>query len=286
MQVTGYKINAPYNYKTNTKPQFCGLDTYVNKALDKTRQVSKRRRYDLSEDLRACAKFLQLKSKQMSTEILDINPNNSDKYIVFFHGVGQNVTSNENIYKSIIQKGYGVLAGEYGGFGNSNGKISRKSIKQNSKLILQYLKDKGIKDENISVMGFSMGSFPSVDFTTQNPKTNFLILISPFNSLKNEMQLIKDSSILNFNKVLKFIINKFPATVNVFDNIFNIINKLKKIKTPTYIIQSTKDPVVPAKSTIKMAKQTKNLRKMVLLDRGGHNIDIEKIKAFLNLQGV
>lgn len=286
MQVTGYKINTPYSYKTNTKPQFCGLNTYVNKALAKTRQISKRRRYDLSDDLNAYAKFIQLKNKQMSTEILDINPNNSDKYIVFFHGVGQNITSNEKIYKSILQKGYGVLAGEYGGFGNSTGKISKKSIKQNSKLILQYLKNKGIKDENISVMGFSMGSFPSVDFTTRNSKTNFLVLISPFNSLKNEMQLIKDSSILNFNKILKFIINKFPASINVFDNIFNITNKLKKIKTPTYIIQSAKDSVVPANSTIEMAKHAKNLRNFVLLDSGGHNIDVEKIKAFLNLQGV
>lgn len=77
------------------------------------------------------------------------------------------------------KKGYGVLSAEYGSFGNSTGKLSKKSIKQNSKLILQYLENKGIKDKNISVVGFSMESFPSVDFITKNKNTNFLVLISP-----------------------------------------------------------------------------------------------------------
>lgn len=104
MLVTNYSINNPYRsfyVKQNGNPHFYGIGAYVNKALNKTIQISKHRRYPLSEELNTSAKFVNLKNNNMSTEVLEINPYNFDRYIVFFHGIGQNVTSNERIYKSI-----------------------------------------------------------------------------------------------------------------------------------------------------------------------------------------
>lgn len=167
------------------------MTSYMEKMFTKFRQISKIRRYELEPELSKQAKIFQIKNGKTSFEVLDINPDNSKKYIIFFHGIGQNVTSNQQIYKTMINKGYGVLAPEYGGFGNSTGKISGNSIQKTVKMTMQYLQKSGIERRNIGVVGFSMGSYPSLELASKNKGLNFLVLISPFNSLKNELPVWK-----------------------------------------------------------------------------------------------
>ena len=281
-----YPSNSNVNFTGIPISEISPVGFYMEKGLKRFRQISKIRRYKLMPELSEHAKFLQLKDKKDTFEILDINPNNSDKYMVFFHGIGQNVTSNQEIYKTMIDKGYGVLASEYGGFGNSTGRISRNSVKRIAGTLMKYLEGKGIKRENIGVVGFSMGSFPSLELTSKLKNSKFLVLISPFNSFNNELPVITNGKVIKLPKVLKKLIDKFPYIITHLDNIFKTQFNVKKTNVPVYLIHSADDRLVPVKSTKELAKHTKNLREFKLVETGGHNIEKNKIAAFNNLKDV
>lgn len=259
----------------------------MKKTFDRFKYLSKTRIEPICEELNPYTKFIQLKiGKNALAEAIDINPNNSEKYIVFFHGLGQNITTNQNIYKAFINKGYGVLASEYGGFGNSTGEISRKSIKQTSKAIMDYLNKKNIKNNNIGIVGFSMGSFPSLEMSTLNKETQFLVLISPFSSFKNEIGMLTKGNSIRLPKFIKYSISKFPFLLKPLDNIFKIKNKIKKIKTPLYLIHSSNDNIVPVKSIIELSKISNNLKELIIVKNGGHKVEKSKIDVFNKLKDI
>ena len=201
----------------------------------------------------------------------DVNPYNEKKYIIFYHGVGQNITSNQPLYKSMVDKGYGVLSCEYGSFGDNTEDLSKKSIRRTGQMALDYLHNKNI--DEIGIVGYSMGSFPALETTVQNSDAKFLVLISPFNSLKNELE----------PKLLRKILKKFPFLLSSFDNTFNTKSNIKKIKAPTFLIHSSDDKLVPLKSTQELADKSNSLKKLIVLEKGGHHMDDYKLEAFQNL---
>ncbi len=262
------------------------LNYYMRKVLNKFTFISKRRRFPVDESLKEHLKILKLKTGKTTCEAWDINPNNSDKYVIFYHGLGQNVTSNQEMYKSIIGKGYGVFAPEYGGFGESTGTITAQSIKTNTKAAIKYLKNKGIDEKNIGVVGFSMGSLPAIDLAHKNDNLKFLILISPFNSVKNESEMLSKGQSIKLPKILKYLIEKFPFLLKFVDSTFKNIQKMKNIKLPVYFIHSENDNIIPTKSTKELAGFSRNLKKFILLKNGGHSIEKNKIDAFNNLTDI
>ena len=154
-----FKINNNNNYHRryyDCKTNFTGLENnleklsplnfYMRKVFDRFMYISKKRKFGIDNDLKDSIKVIKLKMKKNSSVAWDINPNNSKKYIIFYHGLGQNITSNQELYKAIIQKGYGVFAPEYGGFGESTGNVTAESIKRNTKSAIKYLENKGIKE--------------------------------------------------------------------------------------------------------------------------------------------
>ncbi len=279
-----YPANNNVNFTGVPISEISPVGFYMEKVFARFRKISRIRRQQLLPELSKDAKFLQLKSKKSTFEVLDINPNNSDKYMVFFHGIGQNVTSNQEIYKNMIDKGYGVLASEYGGFGNSTGKISRSSIKKTVGTLMNYLEGRGIKRENIGVVGFSMGSFPSLELASKQKDLKFLVLISPFNSFKSELPVITNGKVAKLPKVLSVLIDKFPYVVTHLDYIFKTKFNIRKTNIPVYLIHSADDKLVPVKSTKELAKHAKNLREFKLVESGGHNIEKNKLEAFDKLK--
>lgn len=302
MQVSKIQTNMQYfniqstyvnnkDYNNYNEIYFTGLkkipskSLHINSIFSKFKTMSASRRYDINPELLKDAKFVRLNTKNMFTELLDINPNNSKKYIIFFHGLGQNVTFNQNFYKSAIDKGYGLVSVEYGGFGNSNGKLTKNSINNTIKTTLRYLQDKGIEDKNIAISGFSMGSIPAINTASKNNNFKFLLLISPFNSLKNEQEFINK---LNgkIPKIFKYIMEKFPFLLNHINSTLNVKNKIKKVNIPAYIIHSQNDNVVPPASTQNLAQYLKNLKNLIFVESGGHNIDKSKLEAFNNIKTI
>ena len=294
--INNYSITS-LNYQNKNNPNFTGLNNflkrlspynfYMEKVFDRYTHISKNRWMPIDEVIKPNLNVLKLSNGKYKTEAWEINPNNKKKkYIIFFHGLGQNISSNQDIYKKILKKGYAVLAPEYGEFGSNTDKMTAKVIKKQTAMALEYLNKKGIPNENIGVIGFSMGSFPAIEMASKNKNLKFLVLISPFNSLRNEVELLTKGTTIRLPKLLKYSINKFPLLLNHIDNIFKNNKKLKSIESPVYLIHSSNDKIVPQKSTEDIANKVMHLKQFILLEKGGHVIEENKLNAFDQLKDI
>ena len=294
--INNYSITS-LNYQNKNNPNFIGLSNplkrlspynfYMEKVFDRYTHISKNRWMPIDEVIKPNLNVLKLSNGKYKTEAWEINPNNKKKkYIIFFHGLGQNISSNQDIYKKILKKGYAVLAPEYGEFGSNTDKMTAKVIKKQTAMALEYLNKKGIPNENIGVIGFSMGSFPAIEMASKNKNLKFLVLISPFNSLRNEVELLTKGTTIRLPKLLKYSINKFPFLLNHIDNIFKNNKKLKSIESPVYLIHSLNDKIVPQKSTEDIANKVMHLKQFILLEKGGHVIEENKLNAFDQLKDI
>lgn len=260
------------------------LNTYMNKVFDRFTYISKNRWVPVDKSIKPFLKKGNIQVGKEKMQFWEINPNNAKKYIIFYHGIGQNISTNQQMYKSIINKGYGVIAPEYISFDKTE--LSEKAIKVKTQSAIDYLNKQGIQNKDIGVVGFSMGSFPAVETAYRNKDIKFLVLISPFNSLKNEIAMLTQGIALKLPKVIKYSIKKFPFILSHLDNIFKTKKKLQKINTPLYIIHSENDKVVPKKSSEELSKKVKNLKEFIVVEKGGHNIEQNKLDAFNSLSDI
>ena len=73
----------------------------------------------------------------------DINPDNTDKYIIFFHGTSQNISNCQQIYNEFLKSKYAVLAPEYSGFGKNKTRMADEyTLEEDIAGSIRYLKKK------------------------------------------------------------------------------------------------------------------------------------------------
>ena len=282
-----------YNYRYN--PSFQGglkslndlnpisrySDRYFRRAAQESRKFIKQIIPELKDNL----DIIPLRStKKITISAWDIKPNNSDQYVLFLHGMAQNVSNYQNLYKQVNKQNIGIFAVEYRGYGaNHQANFSEDKLRHDVEVAYKYLTEKkGIKPENITVIGHSLGGALATNFASNHPDIKSLILICP---------------IVNAAKIgEKFALNKtlgegIPPSVKNFTNKIKPLNwlyslrlssllKMKSNKVPTYIIQSKNDVVTPlgsARTLAKVAKRQGFLQDIQVLESGGHMVDSNKV---------
>ena len=220
----------------------------------------------------------------------DINPTKSEKYVLFLHGMAQNVASEQKLYETIINKNTGVFALDYRGYGqNKESKFDEKLMIKDINRAYKYLtKEKGINPSNITIIGHSMGGALATIFASKHPQINSLILISPITNLHG----INPKFVYNKNLGLgvpetindKLIPSSFITMLSSFR--LNALSKIKNLEVPTYIIQSKNDSITPcanARLFSNRARQKGCLRDFIMLQNGGHNINQKKINVIAGI---
>lgn len=260
---------------------------YFNKNSERSRLMLK----DIIEPLQGCVKIVPLKSAR-NTHIYgwEMNPSDSKKYVLFLHGMAQNVTSEQKLYKALIDKDLGVFALDYRGYGsNKKSRFDENLMLKDVNAAYKYLiEQKHINPSDITIIGHSMGGALATIFASKHPDLNSLILISPITNL------------CGINS--KFLHNKpfglgVPDKIN--DNMFmtgiigmlsslrlNALSKVKNLDVPTYVIQSRNDSITPcanARLFANRARQKGCLRDFIMLTQGGHNIDTHKVDVIAGL---
>ena len=282
-----------YNYRYN--PSFQGglkslndlnpisrySDRYFRRAAQESRKFIKQIIPELKDNL----DIIPLRStKKITISAWDIKPNNSDQYVLFLHGMAQNVSNYQNLYKQVNKQNIGIFSVEYRGYGaNHQANFSEDKLRHDVEVAYKYLTEKkGIKPENITVIGHSLGGALATNFASKHPDIKSLILIC---------------TIVNAAKIgEKFALNKtlgegIPPSVKNFTNKIKPLNwlyslrlssllKMKSNKVPTYIIQSKNDVVTPlgsARTLAKVAKRQGVLQDIQVLESGGHMVDSNKV---------
>ena len=291
LRINTYKPQYNYNYN----PAFQGglkslnrinpISRYADKYFQKVANESRVKIQYIIPELSEHVRIIDIKStKKINISAWDINPSNSENYVLFLHGMAQNVSNYQSLYKDITKKNIGIFAVEYRGYGMSDkAKISEDKFRHDIATAYKYLTEtKGIKPENITVIGHSMGGALATNLASQNPYLRSLVLICP---------------IVNASKVgEKFALNKnvgegIPAKVKrITDKIkplnwlyslkLSSLNKMKTNEVPTYIIQSKNDtvtPMGPMRTLAKVAKRRGILKDVIVLNNGGHVVDKAKI---------
>jgi len=126
----------------------------------------------------------------------------SDTVVLYCHGNKDHMDfywPRQKLYANMGGLGrYGVLMFDYPGFGMTKGSASEENMYSSTRGALQWLKDRGLSDERLVMMGFSLGSAPVCEVAGHlgeyplNPSK--IILEAPFASAEI---LIQDGGILS-----------------------------------------------------------------------------------------
>lgn len=254
---------------------------YTDNYFNNMAKISANRIEPVSPALSGKIKTIHIKD----ISVWDINPSDSEEYILFLHGMSQNVTNYQHLYETVINKDKGVFAVEYRGYGNNRrSKVSEDNLQKDIKTAYKYLTEKkGIKPQNITVIGHSMGGALAVDFASKHKDIKSLVLICPITKLSylgekfSGHQLLGlgiPPQIMNFTKLI-------PPLEWLYNFQFNSLRKIPKLKTPTYYIQSQNDSVTTAEGAKQFAQAADKkgiLKEFHSLPLGGHKVDSNKIK--------
>ena len=106
----------------------------------------------------------------------------SGKVVMVFHGNASAVYSNHDIFRDIINEGYGVWSVGYPGYPGGKGKPTQEKLTLAAQRQYDLLLAKGIKPENIIFYGTSLGSGVAAQLSATH-KPALLIMDAPFNSV-------------------------------------------------------------------------------------------------------
>ena len=271
-----YKGGANYINKANPASHY--LDKFFNNAAKQTHIKFD----DIMPTLEGKIKTVKIKN----ISAWDINPEKSGNYVLFLHGLSQNVSNYQRMYEKLLSKNQGIFAVEYRGYGaNKKNKVSENKLRKDVELAYNYLTEtKGIKPQNITVIGHSMGGALATNFASKHPEIKSLILLCPIVKPSFLGQKFKTNKNLGIGmpNSIKNLTDKLKPLKWLLDFRFNSMSKMKKNTVPTYIIQSRNDSVTTiggARILAKVARRQNILKDFISLPLGGHKVDSAKIEA-------
>ena len=112
-------------------------------------------------------------------EILTVPNTSTDQVLVYFHG-------NWGRLKYVLQRAsaYGtIISPAYPGYSQSEGIAKSDNVYETVDLTMQYLFDKGYKQEQITVLGHSLGGSPAVYAATKYPNVKKVVVVNTFYSI-------------------------------------------------------------------------------------------------------
>ena len=271
-----YKGGASYINKVNPASHY--FDKFFNKSAIETLTKFD----DILPALEGKIKTINIKN----ISAWDINPEKSENYVFFLHGMSQNVSNYQKMYEELLLKNQGVFAVEYRGYGtNKENKVSESKLRKDVELAYNYLTEtKGIKPQNITVIGHSLGGALATNFASKHPEIKSLILLCPIVKPSFIGEKFKTNKNLGIGmpNCIKNITDKLKPLKWLLDFRFNSLSKMKNNTIPTYIIQSRNDCVTTIGGARKLAKAARRqniLKDFISLPLGGHKVDSVKIEA-------
>lgn len=156
--------------------------------------------------------------------------------ILYFHGNSKNLQHWGKYLPDLVDRGYDVVAIDYRGYGKSDGKVSEIGMYEDAELLYEWASSK-YPQQNLILWGRSLGSGVASQLSTKR-KAQKLVLETPF---YNMSELVK---------------TRFPVLIVPVDMKYKFPNNehIEKNEITTFIIQGTKDYIVPLKSALKLQK--------------------------------
>jgi len=105
-----------------------------------------------------------------------------NKVVMVFHGNASSVYSNHDIFRDLMDAGYGVWSVGYPGYPGSKGTPSQETLTIAAERQYDLLLSQGVEPENIVFYGTSLGSGVAAQLAAKH-QPSLLIMDAPFNSV-------------------------------------------------------------------------------------------------------
>ena len=152
---------------------------------------------------------------------------NSERWLVYFHGQGQDISHYLSVTTQLGGLGYNVLTLDYRGYGRSDGVPSETGLYADARATYDYLLKRGVQPENIVLYGYSLGSGVAVDLASK-VEVGAVVLEAAYTSL--------DAAAKSLYRVLP---------TGLLRNRFESDLKIGSVSAPTLFIHAADDRLIP-----------------------------------------
>ena len=165
------------------------------------------------------------------------------KTLVIYHGNAGNLLNRVYKLNELNKLDINILLISWRGFSGNNGKPSEKNLYYDAKQIIDWLKERGLDNDDIVLYGESLGTGVATEIA-QNSNFAGLVLETPFTSMVEAAK--------NFYPYI-------PVGLLLKDKYKNSL-KIKNINIPVLVMHGESDQIVPywmGKKIYEMANQPK-----------------------------
>ena len=206
--------------------------------------------YDFKEVWLQTADGLRVKAWDIPAE-----PGERREAVLFFQGNSGNMGHIMAQLMTLRSLGLTVMAIDYPGYGESEGRPTVDSVYQTAEALWQYALSRGFTSENIIIYGFSLGGGVASYLTEKHPPAA-LVLDSTFTRLRDV-----PSEHLPFLK---------PYLKLVLGDILDTKSRLANIHCPLLVLHSPDDTVVPYDLGRDLFETYQGGSKEMVTGHGGH----------------
>lgn len=188
----------------------------------------------------------------------------SKKYLIWCHGNSGDLTYINSYLKNLcIKLNVHVIAFDYQGFGLSEGSPSEEGCYDDLKNVVNYVKLLGVTNENICMIGHSLGTGVVLDYVSKYNWKTPIILISPY---KTMAKVMVDSSSIDMTS------NSFNYCSGKHVDKFRSEAKIQNVVCPVKIFHGKDDQLINVSHGIKLHELMQNKTfDPTLIDDADHN---------------
>lgn len=179
-------------------------------------------------------------------------PDSSKGLVIYYHGNGGNDDTNPDKFWLFMNEGYDVLYPDYRGFGQSSGELKNEDDLVGDMKIVYTEMTKEYDEENIFIVGYSMGSGVAAQVAASNDPKGVMIW-APYYSMVDMKN--KDYPFLP-----SFLV-RYPLRTDL---------AIPKIDEPITIFYAGVDEVLPVDRSIKLTELLKESDEYLVLEGQAH----------------
>ena len=190
-----------------------------------------------------------------------IPPNDPKKAVLIIHGNNESISEWIPVQQLLWQHGISSMVFDYSGFGNSTGKASIRTLREDVIAAWNFFDEKVDNSVDKYLLGLSLG-------------TGFLLEAS--SSLTNKIHDI--ILIAVYSSARDYVLSKkmLPSSlVFLFPDIYNNVRRIRTLEIPVLIVHSRSDEVFPSIMAEQVYAAANEPKRLVLLDGLKHNDTLE-----------
>lgn len=146
--------------------------------------------------------------------------------LVWSHGNGGNIRDRADVLLMLRQRGLNVLAYDYRGYGQSQGRPDEDGVIRDAQAAYDHLRDAGVAAENLVCLGESLGGAVSLALAASRPCAA-VVVVATFTTLKDVAR------------------HHYGVLGSVVGGRFDSLSRVAALRVPLLVAHGDQDEVVP-----------------------------------------